>query len=108
MQNRKWIALYIDAYYPTTNYFTFISNYSVYDGDSGVEIISDSWKNRSITGAQGKIEIKGYPGADINIFSVDGHCVKSSHDVPDTFEIHIAKGMYIVNADGVSSKVIVR
>ena len=36
MQNQKWIALYIDAYYPKLSSLALVSGYSIYDGVSGI------------------------------------------------------------------------
>lgn len=110
MLDHQWIALYVMAYYPTTNYFTLISNYSVNAGvsDSGVgETLIDS-AAEGISGGHGCIVLRCHAGEQVSVYAMDGYAVKSEKVTSDLHMLNMAKGMYVVNAGGKTAKVTVR
>lgn len=109
MLDREWVALYIAAYYPTTNYFAMISNYSVTAETSGVKgIVAGEASSGRVTGLRGTIAVDGYDGQPVTVSTLDGSLTRVVESAPASLTINVGKGIYIVNAGGEAHKVIVR
>ncbi|MDE5957137.1 MAG: hypothetical protein K2G78_02375, partial [Muribaculaceae bacterium] len=110
MLDREWVALYIMATYPTTNYFVLISNYGITEESTlGVEeCVIDATSGRYVRGLTGRVAVDGYEGLPVTVNSLDGKVVSSVASAPMTHIVSLPKGIYIVNAGGEAHKVIVR
>lgn len=108
MQNQKWIALYIDAYYPKLSSLALVSGYSIYDGVSGIGNVTGDNATGRIHAINNRLMIEGYEGEQIRIYTSQGALLKSIDNASANMSVEMAQGIYIVTAGNASSKVIIK
>lgn len=89
--------------------FLYCCDFAVEDaGPSSVESISASDRNISIYSESGKIVVTG-AREKVDVFSVSGvHVAGIAANTEASVEIPLEKGIYVVRADGIARKIIVR
>lgn len=75
-------------------------------GVSGVDAVAADM--RKIVGTVGAVTVCGYEGCSINVYGIDGRRVAGVISASAEERISLAPGIYIVCADGASTKVVVR
>ncbi len=104
--NHKWVALYIDAFFPSESHYALISEYSVRGGVNSIYDIpvGEGWIRAGI----GSILIQGFAGQDGAIFSLDGRQIWGGKVTADSMEVPVAAGTYVVRVGDSSLKLVVR
>ncbi|MDE5796860.1 MAG: T9SS type A sorting domain-containing protein, partial [Muribaculaceae bacterium] len=104
---KKWVAIYIDAYFPTENHYAIFSSYEIRGEVSGVRNVGaeGGW----IRPAYGEIIAEGLAGKPAAVYTLDGRTVWMTDAIAtDRLSIPVASGMYIVRVGNTSLKVIVK
>lgn len=104
---KKWVAIYIDAYFPTENHYALFSSYEIRGDVSGVRSIGaeGGW----VRPAYGEIIAEGLTDQPAAIYTLDGRTVWMTDAIAaDRLSIPVASGMYIVRVGNTSLKVIVK
>ena len=107
MVGKKWVAIYIDAYFPTENHYALFSSYEVRGNVSGVQNVKaeGGW----VLPAYGEIIVEGLAGKTAAVYTLDGRTVWLTDAIEsDRLSIPVASGMYIVRVGETSLKVIVK
>ena len=102
--DKGWVQLYIVANYKTAADMCIIESIDV-TGTSGIE--GTTLTSGQAAGAKGFIEITGFEGENISIYSIDGKTVKTFTS-DGSNSITAAAGIYIVQAGKNIFKVIVK
>ena len=108
MQNQKWIALYIDAYYPKLSSLALVSGYSIYDGVSGIGNVTGDNATGRIHAINNRLMIEGYEGERNQDIHKPGSSFESIDNASADMSVEMAQGIYIVTAGNASSKVIIK
>ena len=69
---------------------------------------TENVKNSSAFGGQQTIVFNNVSNTNINIYSVDGRLIKNVKPNAETMQVRISKGIYLVNIDNRTSKVVVQ
>lgn len=104
---KKWVAIYIDAYFPTENHYALFSSYEIRGDVSAVQNVGaeGGW----VRPAYGEIIAEGLAGKPAAVYTLDGRTVWMTDAIAtDRLNIPVASGMYIVRVGNTSLKVIVR
>lgn len=105
--NKKWAALYIDAFFPTENHYALFSSYEIRGGVSSVQNLKagEGW----IVPGYGEIVASDLEGEAVSVWSLDGKLVWSNPSLAsERVSIPVVGGTYIVRAGSQSLKVMVR
>ncbi|MDE6804881.1 MAG: T9SS type A sorting domain-containing protein, partial [Muribaculaceae bacterium] len=107
MVGKKWVAIYIDAYFPTENHYALFSSYEVRGNVSGVQDVKA--EGGRVLPAYGEIIVEGLAGKTAAVYTLDGRTVWLTDAIEsDRLSIPVASGMYIVRVGETSLKVIVK
>lgn len=106
LTNRKWVALRLKPTFPTQQSVLVIPSYSI-TASSGVTLL-DVQGSRSVASGQGQITLNGYQGCKVDVYLLSGSRVASVDVAGECESVSLAPGVYIVEADGKSVKVMVK
>ncbi|MDE6670333.1 MAG: T9SS type A sorting domain-containing protein [Muribaculaceae bacterium] len=104
---KKWVAIYIDAYFPTEHHYALFSSYEVRGGVSGIQNVEaeGGW----VRPAYGEIIAEGLAGKPVAVYALDGRTVWMTDAIAsDRLSIPVTSGIYIVRVGNTSLKVIVK
>lgn len=107
MCQNPWVALTLNADYPTLSSRFILAGFSFGNG-AGVGEVADTYYG-TIIGGEGCIGICGYDGLTAEVFTLDGRRVASQKLSGDYTRLSIAPGIYVVKVGaGRTAKVVVR
>ncbi len=106
MNNHKWVAIYIDAYFATSSNYVLFTDYEIRGGVSGIYNLPVG--DGSIHTGDEEIIVKDLGGSHVSVYSLDGRMVWSAVADSDEVRIPVAAGTYIVRAGQSNAKVLVR
>lgn len=100
-----WVQIYVIVEY-TSSTQTFAMNRVYVSGtEAGVNMPESICR---IYGEKGLIRIQGLEDKNVAVYSIDGKQIFNGFVENNDFGLPTAKGIYIVNANGVTSKVLVK
>lgn len=105
MLNRDWVQVYLTAKFAKPGQFVFVDNVDIKAGVSGVDNAS---ADKNIIGDNGNIRFIGLDGCTAQISSLDGRIVYQGIINGDDTSIQVEHGIYLVKADSIIAKTLVK
>lgn len=106
MQDHKWVAVYIDAYFEDSDRYVLFSNYSMRGGLTGADVMFTG--EGTVTAGQGFIRIEGYEGQTVGVWSLDGAVMTVCDNASESETVNLPAGIYVVKAGDTTLKTIVK
>lgn len=103
--DRDWVQLYITSYYESYSDLLAINDISVEGVSTGIGTAGDV--KVSVRGGDGSITVAGCRGLDVTVSALDGTVIYSGN-VAGEHTVSAEKGIYVVSAGGLNTKVAVR
>lgn len=105
LMGKDWVQVYLESEFPEKTSMMLASHIKIADKAAGCADVAAP--GADIRGEKGGIRILGHEGERAGVFTVDGKSVTAADCTADSF-LPVAPGFYIVRANGVSTKVIVK
>lgn len=104
--NQPWMTTIIESKYPSMSSRFLLAGYSL-TATSGIEGITETLYG-TIIGTKGNINVTGYDGETVYVYSLDGALVKTAKVAGNVCNIAVNRGIYIVKVANRRAKVAVR
>ncbi len=106
MQNQRWVTIYLDSYFETTDQYFLYDWYHFKDGVSSVDYVMT--ENGTVYSDGGVLHADGFEGSLIGVYTLDGCYVGGTEKAPASWSISLRKGVYIVRCGAQSVKIFVK
>lgn len=108
MQNRDWVTIYLDCYFPTANHLCVMSDYTFARGLNVNSVESTPVVDGKINVADGVVTFTGFEGEAIEVSRLDGVRMGGVAEAPESWSIALDGGIYAVRSGNRNFKIIVK